>query len=73
MAFNGSSMEGKVGPRIVLKPPKGEEVAALSYKLDFPCNNNDAKYKAFILKMLAAKELGIRRIQIKRDSNLIVQ
>lgn len=24
MAFDGSSMERKVGPRIVLKPPKGE-------------------------------------------------
>lgn len=70
--FDGSSVEGKGGVRIVLKPLKGEEMA-FSYKLDFLCTNNEVEYKAFILEMLVFKELGIRRIRIKGEySNLIV-
>lgn len=71
--FDGSSIKGKGRARIVLKPPKREEVA-FSYKLDFPCTNNEVEYEAFIIKILVFKELGIRIIRIKGEySNLIVK
>ena len=55
----------------MLKSSKGEEVM-LSYKLDFPCLNNEAEYKTFILGMLAALELGIRRLKMIADFDLII-
>lgn len=56
----------------MLKSSTGEEVT-LFYKLNFPCSNNEAKYEAFILGMLAAQELGIQMLKVRGDSNLIVQ
>ena len=57
---------------MVLTTGKGKEVA-LSYKLNFPCTNNEAEYEAFILGLLVARELGANRLKIRGDSNLIVQ
>lgn len=61
LAFDGSSVEGKGGGRLVLSTRKGKEVA-LFYKLDFPCTNNEEKYETFILGLLVAQELGAKCI-----------
>lgn len=45
----------------------------LSYKLDFLCLNNEARYEAFILGILSAQELDIQRLKVRGDSNLIVE
>lgn len=57
---------------MVLTTKEGKEVA-LSYILNFPCTNNEAYYEAFILGLLAARELGAKCLKVKGDSNLIVQ
>ena len=72
LAFDGSSAEGKGGAGVVLTTKEGNEIS-LSYKLDFPCTNNEAEYEAFILGLLAAQELGAKYLKVKGDSNLIVQ
>lgn len=72
LSIDGSSSEGKGRAWIVLKSSIWEEVK-LSYKLDFQCSNNEAEYEAFILGMLATQELGIQRVKVRGDSNLIVQ
>ncbi|XP_028086009.1 uncharacterized protein LOC114286987 [Camellia sinensis] len=45
----------------------------LSYKLDFKCSNNEAEYKALILVLMAALDLGVSLLCIKGDSNLVVK
>ena len=45
---------------------------ALSFKLSFPCTNNSAEYEAFITGMSTAVELGVRRIKVIGDSNLVI-
>ena len=43
------------------------------YKLEFVTTNNIVEYEALILVLRAAKELGIQRIYVYGDSELVVQ
>ena len=44
-----------------------------SYKLDFPCTNNIAKYEALLLGLQLLKKLEAQRISIFGDSELIIR
>lgn len=52
---------------------KGKGDICLSYKLDFPCSNNEAKYNVLKLGFLKALRRGICSLCIKGDSFLVVQ
>ncbi|XP_021833842.1 uncharacterized protein LOC110773621 [Prunus avium] len=69
--FDGSSTSNGGGAGVVLINPGGQ-ATALSFKLNFPCTNNVAEYEAFIMGVSTAKEMGIERIKIIGDSNLVL-
>ena len=69
--FDGSSTtsEGRAG--IVLSKSIGETVGR-SFKLDFPCTNNVTEYEAYLTSLAVAHEIGIKRLRVIGDSNLVV-
>ncbi|XP_021825361.1 uncharacterized protein LOC110766353 [Prunus avium] len=69
--FDGSSTSNGGGAGVVLINPEGQ-ATALSFKLNFSCTNNVAEYEAFIMRLSTAKEMGIERIKIIGDSNLVL-
>jgi ribonuclease HI len=56
----------------VLIPPEGD---ALKYdiQLEFPTTNNIVEYEGLINGLRLAKYLGIRRLLIRGDSQLVVK
>ena len=52
--------------------PKGDKLRYV-LQIHFASSNNIAEYKALILGLRLAKELGILRILCYGDSNLVVQ
>ncbi|XP_028055668.1 uncharacterized protein LOC114259836 [Camellia sinensis] len=72
LSFDGATAGGKRGTGIVLRSKSGEKFY-LSYKLDFHCSNNEAKYEALMLGLIAAEKHGIKKIRIRGDSKLIVK
>ncbi|KAF7839291.1 reverse transcriptase [Senna tora] len=70
--FDGSPSQPEGGAGIVLTSPEGKSIP-LSYKLSFPCTNNESEYEALILGLLVAQYMGIQRIHVKGDSNLVVK
>ena len=72
MNFDGATNKKGVGAGISIRPPIGEP-KLLSYKLDFKCTNNIAEYEALILGHKALKDLQAQRIDIKKDSELVIR
>ncbi|XP_021819580.1 uncharacterized protein LOC110761419 [Prunus avium] len=69
--FDGSSTSKGGGAGVVLINPEGQ-ATALSFKLNFPCTNNTAEYEAFIMGMSTAREMGVEKIKVIGDSNLVL-
>jgi ribonuclease HI len=72
MFFDGASSSERIGAGVVFISPC-QEVISLSYKLEFKTTNNVAEYEARVLGMRAAKEMGIKEIEIFGDAKLIIQ
>jgi hypothetical protein len=62
LRFDGSSnvFGGGVG---VFLTKEGGDTLSMSFKLDFPCSNNDAKYEAYLTGLALARELRIKRLK----------
>lgn len=58
MRFDGSSTANSRGTGAVLYHGEGE-IVMLSFKLEFMCSNNTAKYKAYLMGIALALEIGI--------------
>jgi hypothetical protein len=71
LKFNGSSTATSAGAGIVLYKDDGEAVTK-SFKFDFPCSNNAAKYQAYLTGLAIAYEMGIKHLRVIGDSNLVV-
>ena len=71
MYFNKSSTFQGVGIEAVLKSP-GEE-HTFAYKLHFPSSNNEAKYEALLVGLKATRRLGIKRLKVFGDSELVIR
>ena len=56
---------------MLLRSPRDEHTFA--YKLRFPYSNNEAKYKALLVGLKAAKKLGIKRLKIFGDFKLVIK
>ncbi|KAK9901411.1 hypothetical protein M0R45_002152 [Rubus argutus] len=69
--FDGSATSNGGGAGVVLTDPVGN-TKALSFKLRFSCTNNIAEYEAFIIGMSTAVEMGVKRINVIGDSNLVI-
>jgi ribonuclease HI len=54
----------------VLIPPEGDSVK-FAIQSDFPATNNVAEYEGLVTRMHMEKDLGIRRLLIGGDSQLV--
>ncbi|MCB2188943.1 MAG: ribonuclease HI family protein [Deltaproteobacteria bacterium] len=73
MADGGSrGNPGPAGAGAVLLDPDGREVAALSRFLG-RVTNNVAEYQALLLGLTEAQARGVRELEIKMDSELVVR
>ena len=72
MYFDGSSSKKGAGVG-VLMISAGGELISLMYKLEFKTTNNIAKYKALILGLRGAKDLGIQELVVFGDFELVIQ
>ena len=69
--FDGYKCEKGGGSGVIFITPLGIPIP-YSFKLDFPCTNNNAKYEALILAIKIALNLKLRKVKFIRDSLLII-
>ena len=72
MNFDGAYSRARKGAGIIITSPKGK-VFNLAFKLEFEATNNVAEHEALLLGVEVAKDMGIKLLSIKGDSDLIVQ
>lgn len=65
-----TSRHGK-STRIVLKSPLGH-IFKFSYRLEFEATNNVAEYEALLLGIELEKDLRVKLLSIKGDSDLVI-
>ncbi|XP_057811617.1 uncharacterized protein LOC131025850 [Salvia miltiorrhiza] len=68
---DGSSNVRGSGLGIVLSSPRGDNIER-SIRCDFKTTNNEAEYEAMIAGLGLAKEIGVKRINVFSDSQLVV-
>ena len=71
MYFDGSLTLSDSGAGVVLESPE-EEILKYDIQLLFPATNNTAEYEGLLAGIRAAKALGIRRLLVRGDSQLVV-
>ena len=49
-----------------------DEAMTLSFKLEFPCSTNTAKYEAYLTGLATALEMGVKHLRVMGDLNLVV-
>jgi ribonuclease HI len=72
MFFDGACTKESAGAGIVFISPK-KKTSHLSFKLDFKVTNNIVEYESLLLGLNAAKEKGIKKLQVFGDADLIIQ
>jgi ribonuclease HI len=71
MYFNGSLMKTGAGAGLLFISPLGKHVRYV-LRLHFPASNNVAKYEALANCLRIAIELGVRRLDARGDSQLVI-
>src|SRR5438552_1297559 len=71
MYFDGSLMIEGAGAGIMLISPTGERLKYV-LQIHFPTSNNAAEYEALLHGLRIAISLGIRRLPVRGDSELVV-
>jgi ribonuclease HI len=71
MYFDSSIMKEGAGVGLVFISPIGVRMEYL-VRLHFPASNNAAEYEALINALRITAELGIKRLEIRGDSELVV-
>ena len=72
MFFDGASSREGVGAGVVFVS-LAQEIISLSYKLEFEATNNVAEYEALVLGLRVAREMGIQKVAVFGDAELVVQ
>jgi ribonuclease HI len=72
MNFDGAFSRAGKGAGIVLQAPNGK-VSKFAYRLEFDATNNVAEYEALILGLELCRDRGVRCLNIKGDSDLVIQ
>jgi ribonuclease HI len=72
MYFDGSYTLKGAGAGVVLVPPEGD-ILKYAIQLGFPATNNIAEYEGLATGLRLAKDLGIRRLLIRGDSQLVAK
>ena len=68
---DGSSTQKGGGAGIVITSLE-KDVLKYGVQLKFPITNNKAKYKALLTGLRIARALGVEKIMLKSDSQLII-
>ena len=71
MKFNDFST-ANLGDAGVVFYQEGEEIVALSFKLEFPCSKNIAEYEAYLTGLATTLKIGIKHLKVIEDFNLVV-
>ena len=53
--------------------PQGIHALRYSYKLSFDFTNNEQKYEAMILEILALNKLQVRRVVLRGEFELVIK
>jgi ribonuclease HI len=72
MYFDRSYTLKGAGAGIMLIPPEGD-MLKYAIQIEFPATNNTAKYEGLVTGLRLAKELGIWRLLIWGDSQLVTK
>jgi ribonuclease HI len=68
---DGSSKRKYSGVGVILKGPNGEECKA-AMQFQFATTNNEAEYKATIAGMNIAREMRVKILEVKSESQVVV-
>jgi ribonuclease HI len=71
MYFDGSVMKEGASVGLVFISPLGVHMEYL-VRLHFPASNNAAEYEALINGLRITVEIGMKRLEIRGDSELVV-
>ena len=71
MFFDGSKMLNGARAGVVLVSPRKDEMRYV-LQIHFPATNNEAEYEALLYGLRMAISLGIRRLMIFGDSDLVI-
>jgi ribonuclease HI len=71
MYFDGSLMKTGAGAGLLFISPLGKHLRYVLH-LHFPASNNMAEYEALVIGLSIAIELGIRRLDARGDSHLVI-
>jgi ribonuclease HI len=71
MFFDGSLMKIGAGAGLLFISPLGKHLRYV-LRLHFPASNNVAKYEALVNGLRIAIELGVRRLDARGDSQLVI-
>jgi ribonuclease HI len=71
MFFNGSLMKTGAGAGLLFISPLGKHLRYV-LRLHFPASNNVAEYEALVNGLRIAIELGVRRLDARGDSQLVI-
>jgi ribonuclease HI len=71
MYFDGACSREGYGAGIVFISP-AKEVIPMSYKIEFDTTNNISEYEALLLGLKVAKDMGIDKLSVFGDSELII-
>jgi ribonuclease HI len=71
MFFDGSLMKTGAGAGLLFISPLGKHLRYV-LRLHFPASNNVAEYEALVNGLQIAIELGVRRLDARGDSQLVI-
>jgi ribonuclease HI len=69
--FDGSVMKTGAGAGLLFVSPLGEHMR-YAVRLHFPASNNMAKYVALLCSLKIAIEIGVKRLDVRGDSQLVI-
>jgi ribonuclease HI len=69
--FDGSVMKTGAGAGLLFISPLGEHMRYV-VRLHFPASNNMAEYEALLCGLKIAMEIGIKRLDVRGDSQLMI-
>jgi len=71
MYFDGSLMKTGAGAGLLFISPLGVHMRYV-IRIHFAASNNVAKYEALVIGLKIAIELGVRRLDVRGDSQLVI-
>jgi ribonuclease HI len=71
MYFDGSVMKTGTGAALLFISPLGKHMRYV-IRLHFPMSNDMAEYEALLNDLRIAIELGVKRLDIRDDSQLVI-